>query len=93
MHNETEEGSIIAPAETERLAGELGIDYQRNRVLFHPNARRELTLAYRSRRRMWISSGVWRGLLKNYKRTVCRTRATDIKPLLERLTLPLSADV
>jgi hypothetical protein len=42
---------------------------------------------------MWISSGVRRGLLKNYKRTVCRTRATDIKPLLERLTLPLSADV
>jgi hypothetical protein len=42
MHNEGE-NSITAPKETERLAGELEIDYQRNRVMFHPNALRELT--------------------------------------------------
>ena len=45
MHNEGEESSILAPAETERLAGELEIDYQRNRVMFHPNERRELTFS------------------------------------------------
>jgi hypothetical protein len=43
MHNEGEENSITAPKETERLAGELEIDYQRNRVMFYPNALRELT--------------------------------------------------
>jgi len=42
MHNEGE-NSIPAPKETERLAGELEIDYERNRVMFHPNALRELT--------------------------------------------------
>jgi len=45
MQNEIEESSITAPSETERLAGELEIDYQRNRVMFHPNARRELTFS------------------------------------------------
>ena len=45
MHNESEENSITAPKETERLAGELEIDYQRNRVMFHPNALRELTFS------------------------------------------------
>jgi hypothetical protein len=44
MHNEGE-NSITAPKETERLAGELEIDYQRNRVMFHPNALRELTFS------------------------------------------------
>jgi hypothetical protein len=42
MHNEREEDSITRPRETERLNGELEIDYQRNRVMFHPNALREL---------------------------------------------------
>jgi hypothetical protein len=42
MHNEGE-NSITAQKETERVAGELEIDYQRNRVMFHPNALRELT--------------------------------------------------
>jgi hypothetical protein len=45
MHNEGEENSITAQKETERLAGELEIDYQRNRVMFYPNARRELTFS------------------------------------------------
>ena len=44
MHNEGE-NSITAPKETERLAGELEIDYQRNRVMFYPNALRELTFS------------------------------------------------
>ena len=45
MQNEGEENSIIAPKETENLAGELEIDYQRNRVMFHPNALRELAFS------------------------------------------------
>jgi hypothetical protein len=45
MHNEREENSIARPKETERLNGELEIDYQRNRVMFHPNALRELTFS------------------------------------------------
>jgi hypothetical protein len=45
MHNESEENSITEPKETERVAGELEIDYQRNRVMFHPNALRELTFS------------------------------------------------
>ena len=45
MHNEREENSYPAPRETERLNGELEIDYQRNRVMFHPNALRELTFS------------------------------------------------
>jgi hypothetical protein len=45
MQNEGEENSIIAPKETEKLIGELEIDYQRNRVMFHPNALRELTFS------------------------------------------------
>jgi hypothetical protein len=45
MRNQSEENSITGPAETEWLAGELEIDYQRNRVMFHPNARRELTFS------------------------------------------------
>ena len=44
MHNEGE-NSIPAPKETERLAGELEIDYQRNRVMFHPDALCELTFS------------------------------------------------
>ena len=45
MHNQSEESSVTWPKETERLAGELEIDYQRNRVMFHPRARRELTFS------------------------------------------------
>jgi hypothetical protein len=45
MHNEREEPSITRPRETERLNGELEIDYQRNRVMFHPNALREFTFS------------------------------------------------
>jgi hypothetical protein len=45
MHNEGEENSITTPKETERLAGELEIDYQRNRVMFYPSALRELTFS------------------------------------------------
>ena len=45
MHNEGGENSITAPKETERLSGELEIDYQRNRVMFYPNALRELTFS------------------------------------------------
>jgi len=45
MHNEREENSITRPRETERLNGELEIDYQRNRVMFYPNALRELTFS------------------------------------------------
>ena len=45
MHNEKEESSVTRPRETERLNGELEIDYQRNRVMFHPNALRELTFS------------------------------------------------
>ena len=45
MHNEGGENSITAPKETERLAGELEIDYQRNRVMFYPNALCELTFS------------------------------------------------
>ena len=45
MHNEKEENSVPRPRETERLNGELEIDYERNRVMFHPNALRELTFS------------------------------------------------
>jgi hypothetical protein len=45
MHNEREENSITGPRKTERLNGELEIDYQRNRVMFHPNALREFTFS------------------------------------------------
>ena len=45
MHNEREENSITRPRETERLNGELEIDYRRNRVMFHPNALREFTFS------------------------------------------------
>ena len=45
MQNEREESSVPRPRETERLNGELEIDYQRNRVMFHPNALRELTFS------------------------------------------------
>lgn len=45
MHNEREENSITRARETERLNGELEIDYQRNRVMFHPNALREFTFS------------------------------------------------
>jgi hypothetical protein len=45
MHNGREQNSITARKETERLAGELEIDYQRNRVMFYPNALRELTFS------------------------------------------------
>ena len=45
MHSDSEENSITGPKETERLAGELEIDYQRNKVMFHPNALRELTFS------------------------------------------------
>jgi hypothetical protein len=38
MHNQKEENPITRPRETERLNGELEIDYQRNTVKFHPNA-------------------------------------------------------
>ena len=44
MHNQGE-NSITAPKESERLAGELEIDYQRNRVMFYPNALRDLTFS------------------------------------------------
>lgn len=40
-----EENLITRPRETERLNGELEIDYQRNRVMFHPNALREFTFS------------------------------------------------
>jgi hypothetical protein len=36
---------IKTPRETERLNGELEIDYQRDRVTFHPNALRESTFS------------------------------------------------
>jgi hypothetical protein len=45
MHNEREENSTTRPRETERLNGELEIDYQLNRVMFHPNALREFTFS------------------------------------------------
>jgi len=45
MHNQREEKSITRPRETERLNGELEIDYQHNRVRFHPNALREFTFS------------------------------------------------
>jgi hypothetical protein len=45
MHNEREENSITRSRETERLNGELEIDYQRDRVMFHPNGRREFTFS------------------------------------------------
>lgn len=45
MHNESEENSATGPKETERVAGELEIDYQRNRVMFHPNALRDHTFS------------------------------------------------
>jgi hypothetical protein len=45
MHNQRDENSSASPRETERLNGELEIDYQRNRVTFHPNALREFTFS------------------------------------------------
>jgi len=44
MHDQKEENPITKPRETERLNGELEIDYQRNTVKFHPNALCEFTL-------------------------------------------------
>jgi hypothetical protein len=45
MHKERKENSITSPRETERLNGELEIDYQHNRVMFHPNALGEFTFS------------------------------------------------
>jgi hypothetical protein len=45
MHNQKEENPITRPRETERLNGELEIDYQRNIVKFHPNALCEFTFS------------------------------------------------
>jgi len=44
MHNQ-EETPITRPRETERLTGELEIDYQHNTVKFHPNALCEVTFS------------------------------------------------
>ena len=49
---------MTTPRETERINGELEIDYQRNTVTFHPNACASLRLPYRSRRSTWTSCGV-----------------------------------
>jgi hypothetical protein len=38
MHGQKEESLITSSRETERLNGELEIDYQRNTVKFHPSA-------------------------------------------------------
>ena len=45
MHNERKDNSMSKPKGTERLNGELEIDFQRNRVMFHPNALREFTFS------------------------------------------------
>jgi hypothetical protein len=45
MHNQKEENPIARPRATERLNGELEIDYQRNTVKFHPNALCEFTFS------------------------------------------------
>jgi hypothetical protein len=45
MHDQKEENPITRPRETERLNGELEIDYQRNTVKFHPNALCEFTFS------------------------------------------------
>jgi hypothetical protein len=45
MHDQKEENPITRPRETERLTGELEIDYQRNTVKFHPNALCEFTFS------------------------------------------------
>jgi len=44
MYDQREENPITALRETERLTGELEIDYQRNTVKFHPNELSEFTL-------------------------------------------------
>ena len=44
MHDQKEENPITRSRETERLSGELEIDYQRNIVTFHPNDLCEFTL-------------------------------------------------
>jgi hypothetical protein len=38
MHDQKEENPITRPRDTERLNGELEIDYQHNTVKFHPKA-------------------------------------------------------
>ena len=45
MLDQTKENSITRPRETERLNGELEIDYQRNTVKFHPNALSEFAFS------------------------------------------------
>jgi hypothetical protein len=63
MHNEREENSITRARETERQNGELEIDYQRNRVMFPPNALREFTFSLpltRSRTRRPACDGIRR---------------------------------
>ena len=45
MHDQKEENPITRPRDTERLNGELEIDYQRNTVKFHPNALCEFTFS------------------------------------------------
>jgi hypothetical protein len=45
MHNQRQENSTTRPREIERLNGELEIDYQRNRVRFHPIALHEFTFS------------------------------------------------
>ena len=44
MHNQ-KETPRMRPRETERLTGELEIDYQHNTVKFHPNALCEFTFS------------------------------------------------
>ena len=44
MYDQKEENPTKTPRDTERLNGELEIDYQRNTVKFHPNDLCEFTL-------------------------------------------------
>ena len=45
MHDQEEENPITGPRETERLDGELEIDYHRNTVKFHPYGSCEFTFS------------------------------------------------
>jgi hypothetical protein len=45
MLDQKKENSITRPRETERLNGELEIDYLHNTVKFHPNALSEFTFS------------------------------------------------
>ena len=93
MHNEREENSITRPRETERLNGELEIDYQRNRVMFHPNALREFRFNLPLTPSDVDVVGAYRRLIEKWKHTVSATTYETNKEAMDQTRTEKRADL